>query len=54
MGVFLYLAQAVDLRMLTMLSALVTKQAAHTEMTMQKCLHFFDYAASQEDTIVTY
>jgi hypothetical protein len=44
MGVFLYLALAVHLRMLT---ALIKK-------TMQKCLQFLDYEASQEVTIVTY
>jgi hypothetical protein len=53
-GVFLYLAQAVDSTILTTLSALVFKQAAPTEKMMQKCLQFLDYAASQEDAIVTY
>ena len=40
--------------MFTALSALASKQAAPTEKTMQKCLQFLDYAASQEDAIVTY
>jgi hypothetical protein len=40
--------------MLTPLSALASKQAAPTEKTMQKCLQFLDYAALQEDAIVTY
>ncbi len=40
--------------MLTALSSLMSKQAAPTVRTMQKCLQFLDYAASQEDTIVTY
>jgi hypothetical protein len=40
--------------MLTALSAIVSKQAAPTEKTMQKCLQFLDYAALQEDAIVTY
>jgi hypothetical protein len=53
-GVFLYLVQAVDSRILTALSVLVSKQAAPTEKTMQKCLQFLDYAASQEDAIITY
>jgi hypothetical protein len=53
-SVFLYLARAVDLTMLTPLSALASKQAAPTENTMQDCLQFLDYAASQEDAIVTY
>jgi hypothetical protein len=47
-GIFLYLAQAVDLTMLTPLSA------APTENTMQDCLQFLDYTASQEDAIITY
>ncbi len=53
-GVFLYLAQAVDLTMLTVFSTIASNQAAPTEKTMEKCLQFVDYAASQEDTIVTY
>ena len=40
--------------MLTALSSLMSKQAAPTVRTMQKCLQFLDYAASQEDTIITY
>jgi hypothetical protein len=40
--------------MLTVLSALASKQVAPTEKTMQKCLQFLDYAASQEDAMVTY
>ncbi len=40
--------------MLTTSSALASSQAAPTEKTMQKCLQFLDYAASQEDAIVTY
>ncbi len=53
-GVFLYLAQAVDLTMLTALSSLLSKQAASIERMMQRCQQFLDYAASQEDAIVTY
>jgi hypothetical protein len=52
-GVFLYLVQAVDSTMLTALSSLASEQAAPTERMMQKCLQFLDYAASQEDAIVT-
>jgi hypothetical protein len=40
--------------MLTPLSAIASKQAAPTGNTMQTCLQFLDYAASQEDAIVTY
>ncbi len=53
-GVFLFLARAVDSLMLTPLSALATKQAAPTENMMQTCLQFLEYAASQEDAIITY
>jgi hypothetical protein len=52
-GVFLFLARAVDSTMLTLLSAVVSEQAAPTEKTLQKCLQFLDYAALQEDAIVT-
>jgi hypothetical protein len=54
MGVFLYLAQADDLTMLTVLSSLALKQAAPTEKTMQKCLQFLEYTESQVDAIITY
>jgi hypothetical protein len=40
--------------MLTPLSALAYKQAIPTEATMEKCLQFLDYVASQEDAILTY
>jgi hypothetical protein len=40
--------------MLTPLSALASEQSAPTEATMEKCLQFLDYAASQEDAILTY
>jgi hypothetical protein len=46
--------QAADLTMLTTLCALASEQAVPAEKTMQKCLQFLDYTASQEDTIVTY
>ena len=40
--------------MLTALSTLASEQARPTEKTMSKCKQFLDYAASQEDAIVTY
>jgi hypothetical protein len=40
--------------MLTALSAIASEQARPTEKTMSKCKQFLDYAASQEDAIVTY
>jgi hypothetical protein len=52
-GVFLFLARAVNSTMLTPLSTLASKQVTPTEQTMQKCLQFLDYAASQEEAIVT-
>jgi hypothetical protein len=53
-GVFLFLARAVDSTMPTPLSAIASEQAASTENTMQTCLQFLEYAALQEDAIVTY
>ncbi len=53
-GIFLFLARAVDSTMLTALSLLASKQAVPTEKTMQKCLQFLEYAASQADAIFTY
>jgi hypothetical protein len=52
--VFLCLVQAIDSTMLIALSSLASEQAAPAERTMQKCLHFLYYAASQEDAIITY
>jgi hypothetical protein len=40
--------------MLTPLSALASEQATPTEQAMQNCLQFLDYAASQEEAIITY
>jgi hypothetical protein len=53
-GIFLLLMRAVDSTMLTPLSALASEQVAPTEKTMQKCLQFLDFAASQDEAIVTY
>jgi hypothetical protein len=53
-GVFLFLAQAFNSTMLTPLSMLASEQASQTENTMKKYLQFLDYAALQEDAIVTY
>jgi hypothetical protein len=52
--VFLFLAWAIDGTILTPLSALASKQATPTETTMEKCLQFLKYTASQEDAILTY
>jgi hypothetical protein len=40
--------------MLTPLSALASKKASPTELTMEKCLQFLDYAATQDNAILTY
>jgi hypothetical protein len=40
--------------MLTPLSALASKQATPTKQTMEKCLQFLDYTASQEEAIITH
>jgi hypothetical protein len=53
-GVFLFLAWSMDGAMLTPLSALASEEAAPTEATIEKCLQFLDYAASQEDAFLTY
>jgi hypothetical protein len=53
-GTFLFYARAVDATMLTALSSLAAEQCNPTERTMQKCKQFLDYAATQEDAVVTY
>jgi hypothetical protein len=40
--------------MLVALGSLAVEQANPTERTMQKCLQFLNYAASQEDAVITY
>ncbi len=53
-GVFLYYGCTVDFTMLTALSAVVSSQAKPTEETMTWCKQFLDYAATHQDTIITY
>ena len=53
-GKFLYYARAIDSTMLPALSAIASKQSAPTENTMKKVKQFLDYAASQEEAILTY
>ena len=50
----MYYARAIDSTMLTALSAIASEQANPTENTMKKVKQFLDYAASQEDAVVTY
>jgi hypothetical protein len=40
--------------MLVALSLLAAEQCNPTERTMEKCKQFLDYAATQEDAIITY
>jgi hypothetical protein len=51
--VFLYLARAVDERLLPLLSSLASQKANPTEKTMELCNQFFHYMAMQEDAILT-
>ena len=53
-GVFLFYARAVDCTMLTALSAKASEKATPTENTMKKCKQFLDFAASQEEEMLTY
>ena len=53
-GTFLFYARAVDATMLTALSSLASEQCSPTERTMEKVKQFLDYAASQEDAVITY
>ena len=53
-GTFLFYARAVDATMLTALSSLAAEQCSPTERTMEKCKQFLDYAATQEDAVITY
>ncbi len=52
--VFLFPARAINGTKLTPLSALASEQSAPAEATMEKCLQFLDYMASQENALLTY
>jgi len=54
LGTFLYYARAVDSTMLVALSAIASKQARTTATTLHKVNLFLDYAATQEEAILTY
>ena len=54
MGVFLFLARAINGRLLPALSALASEQASPTEETMQKCKLFLDCMDTEEEMIITY
>ncbi len=53
-GVFLFLARAINGRLLPALSALASEQSNPTEETMQKCKLFLDCMATEEEMILTY
>jgi hypothetical protein len=53
-GTFLFYARAFDPTMLTALSSLAAEQCNPTKRTMEKCKQFLDYAATQEDAVITY
>ena len=52
-GVFLYYARAVDGTMLTALSAIASDRATPTTSTMAKCKQFLNYAATQQEAVLT-
>ena len=53
-GKFLYLGRAVDVTILTALSALASQQAAPTEETKRRTKQLLDYLATKEEAILTY
>jgi hypothetical protein len=53
-GTFFFYARAVDATMLVALGSLASEQASPTQRTMEKCMQFLDYAATQEDAVITY
>ena len=54
LGTFLYYGRAVDSTMLTTLSSIASTQAEPTQDTMDNIKLFLDYAASNQDAILTY
>ena len=54
LGTFLYYARAIDPTMLVALSVIASEQASPTQSTMKKVDRFLDYAASQEQALLTY
>ena len=53
-GTFLYYVRAVESTMLVALTALVSEQAIPTKNKMEKVMRLLDYAASQEEAVITY
>jgi hypothetical protein len=54
LGTFLYYARALDSTMLVALSSIAADQARPTRSTLEKVDQFLDYAASQEEAVLTY
>ena len=52
-GTFLYYTRVVVSTMLVALSSIASEQAKPTATTMQKIKQFLDYAASQEEAVLT-
>ena len=53
-GTFLYYERSVDSTTLVDLNALASEQARPTKNMMEKVMRFLDYAASQEEAVITY
>ena len=53
-GAFLYESRAIDSTMLVELSVLEFEQASPTRKMTEKVMTFLDYAASQEEAVITY
>ena len=53
-GTFLFYARAIDSTMLPALSAIASQQNAPTKNTLKRVKQFLDYAATQEEAIITY
>ncbi len=53
-GTLLYYSRAVDPTMLVALNAIATQQASPTKKTMERVRQLLDYAASQEEAVLTY
>ena len=53
-GKFSFIARAIDSTMLTALNGIAVDQAAPTEETMRRMKQFLDYAASQEEPVLTF
>ena len=53
-GKFQFIARAIDGTMQTALSSIAINQADPTEETMRRIKQFLDYAASQEEPVLTF